>query len=184
MMRRRRSSLADDVAPTLDALARATAGGHSLPRAIAALPSSVERPFSQLLCEAVTHSAVGQPLHEALAHLNSEQPGPEVALALTTLEMLARYGGSVPLALDRAAVTVRERRAAVHERRAHAAQARLSAVVLSILPIGFVFWGLQSDRRTERFLLHQHTGWWCLAVGLVLNCSGWFWMRHLIGGTA
>lgn len=189
---RRRVSFADDVAPTLDALARATAGGDSLQRAIAALPNITTRPFAQLLCTSLTTSAMGQALHDTLhdtlhgriAERGSHHAVPEVALALTTLEMLARYGGSVPAALDRAAGTVRERRAAANERRAYAAQARLSAMVLSILPIGFVVWGLQGDRRTANFLLHERTGTMCLVGGLLLNTAGWFWMRHITEGVA
>lgn len=199
-MMRRRVSFADDVAPTLDALARATAGGDSLQRAIAALPNDTDRPFAQLLCTSLTTSAMGQALHDTLhdilhgtlhgtlhgriAERGSHHSVPEVALALTTLEMLARYGGSVPAALDRAAGTVRERRAAANERRAYAAQARLSAMVLSILPIGVVVWGLQGDRRTANFLLHERTGTMCLVGGLLLNAAGWFWMRRITEGVA
>ena len=190
-MMRRRVSMADDVAPTLDALARSTAGGHSLQRALGELPNDDDRPFAQLLHHSATASTGATPLHDTLRDLQTKQPQgrpinnslvPESALALTTLEMLARYGGAVPAALDRAAATVRERRAAAHERRAYAAQARLSALVLSILPVGFAAWGLQGDRHTANFLLHQRLGTMCLAAGLVLNTAGWFWMRRITEG--
>ena len=175
--------LADDVAPTLDHLARTTAGGQTLRLALDGLPDSPGRPFAALLRNALSAPQQARPLHERLAAFTNDRLGTEAALALSTLELLARHGGPAPSTLDRAASAVRERRAAVAERRAQSAQARLSALVLSALPIAFCGWSLRADPRTAQFLLHTTTGLFCLAGGLVLNGLGWFWMRRLVGDT-
>ena len=174
---------ADDVAPTLDHLARATAGGQTLRCALEGLPTAPNRPFASLLHRAMDSPQQSRPLHERLAALADDRRGAEATLALSTLELLARHGGPAPSTLDRAASAVRERRAAVAERRAQSAQARLSALVLSALPIAFCGWSLRADPRTAQFLLHTRAGLACLAGGFALNGLGWFWMQRLVGGT-
>lgn len=180
-LRSNRRRTADDVAPTLDALARATAGGLSLGRALAELPDDPRKPFATALLQASRRQGPGRSLGDCLAAAHLEPSGTETRLALATLELLARVGGAVPAALDRAASAVRERRAAVAERQTQSAQARISALVLSALPVGFAVWGLQGDRRTATFLLHRPAGQLCLGVGLVLNGAGWLWMHRITG---
>lgn len=174
-------NLLDDVAPTLDALARATAGGCTLAQALAALPDVRRRPFASLVQRAVAERGPVTTLARALRSTLDAQwaTSTECRLALTVLVLIAEVGGSAPHALDRAAAAVRERRAALAERRAHAAQARLSATVLSVVPAGFAVWSALSDRRVAAFLLHSGTGGLCLAAGLTLNAIGWWWSARI-----
>lgn len=175
--------LLDDVAPTLDGLARATAGGQSLLHALQELRAHRNRPFAALLCERLDEHYWGTPLPEALdAHDADAQP--EVVLALSTLSLLARHGGAVAAALDRAASAVRERRHAVADRHAQSAQARLSSLILSVLPVGFAVWCATTDPRVASFLLRSPVGWACAAGGAALNAGGWVWMRRIIGSSA
>lgn len=180
--RSRHRRVAEDVAPTLDALARATAGGFSLARALTELPESAQRPVAAALRAASRQQGAGHSLGDCLAACRIEPAGTETELALTTLELLAQVGGAVPAALDRAASAARERRAAIAERRAQAAQARISALVLSALPVGFAVWGIQGDHRAATFLLHRPAGLLCLGIGLALNGAGWLWMQRITGG--
>jgi len=179
--RARRRSLLDDIAPTLDALARATAGGCTLAQAIDALPSPSSRPFASLIRTTVVErgpvTTVARALRGLLDH-GWAQPA-ECRLALVVLVLVAELGGSAPHALDRTAAAVRERRAAVAERRAHAAQARLSATVLSTVPIGFAVWSALTDRRVASFFLGSASGATCLTLGLLLNAIGWWWSARI-----
>jgi len=198
----RRTCLADDVAPTLDELARSTAAGSTLATAIETLgPPRSTRPFAALVGSSLVDHRLGAPLGDALAtvdprHAPSRRrpprqqlrarrahlPGPEPALGLAVLEMAARHGGATAASLDRAASAVRERRSVIAERAVQSAQARLSALVLTLLPIGFALWTASTDQRVARFLTRSPVGWACLGVGLALNLAGWAWMRHIIRG--
>lgn len=180
-LRTRPPRIVDDVAPTLDALARATAGGLSLVHALRELRPDPRRPFASLLCARLDEHYWGIPLDVALDARDGNEPV-EVVLALSTISLLARHGGAAAAALDRAASAVRERRHSVEDRRAQAAQARLSTWILSVLPVGFALWSASSDHRVAEFLIRSRLGWLCAATGIALNASGWFWMRHIIGG--
>lgn len=179
--RARRRALLDDIAPTLDALARATAGGCTLAQAIDALPNVVARPFASHLRSAVVGRSPITTLGRSLRSLLDTEWAEltECQLALTVLVLVAELGGSAPHALDRTAAAVRERRAAVSERHAHAAQARLSATVLSVVPLGFAVWSAVSDRRVAAFFLGSASGAACLGAGLLLNALGWWWSARI-----
>ena len=98
-----------------------------------------------------------------------------------TLIAVARVGGSGGAAIERTADTIRERRDAVAERHAQAAQARLSAVVLSSLPPVFALWSVSTDARVRTFLLGSTLGVASVVAGALLNVMGWWWMRRLTG---
>jgi tight adherence protein B len=183
----RRSDPADDVATTLDQIARAVAAGLSLTVAVEQLtPAPAHRPFAALLAPAVVEHRLGLPFADALARtadrLGRDDAAPEPALAMTVLEFAARHGGVPAIALDRAAASVRERRAVVAERAVQSAQARMSALVLTLLPLGFAVWTLSTDQRVRTFLAGSPLGWGIIAAGLASNALGWLWMRRLIRG--
>ena len=181
---RRKVAAADDVAPTLDEIARAMAGGDSMATAMDALgPAPPQRPFAALLAPAVHQHQLGTGLADALGAVATRSPSaPEVELGVTALEVAARHGGNPASALDRVAAAVRERRAVVAERAVHSAQARLSALVLTLLPVGFAMWLVATDERARGFLVSNPVGWACVAAGLGLNVAGWLWMRRVIRG--
>jgi tight adherence protein B len=172
------------VAPALDALARSLAGGTGLARALDSLidrRNESTRPFVMALGVARRRHRLGVPLAAAFADARSTMaPTPETDLALTALEAAARHGGAQAGALDRAAFAVRQRRTVVAERAAHSAQARLSALVLSLLPPAFAMWSISTNHRVARFLLASPAGWLCTVGGVALNALGWRWMRRLV----
>jgi tight adherence protein B len=184
-----------DVAPALEAVAKAVAAGRSLSAATAEVgsppdptPSLRARPgpFAALLGRAAARNARGTPLADALAAEAGEVDrvrgldGVEARLGLAVLELAARHGGAPAMSLERAALSVRQRQAALGERRAQSAQARLSALVLTVLPIAFAAWTVAGDPRARGFVLGSPLGWACLSVGLGANAVGWWWMRRVI----
>ena len=82
--------------------------------------------------------------------------------------------------LDRAVASARERRAWRAERRAQAAQALLSARLLTALPLGFSAWGVLTSSSVRAAFRDTPLTAICLAVGLSLNALGWWWMRRLV----
>ena len=95
----------------------------------------------------------------------------------------ARLGGASAAPLHRAAAALRLRAVDDEERRSHSAQARLSAHVLTVVPLGMLGLLLTTDPDV-RTVVGEPTGAACVATGLALNAAGWLWMRHTIGRTA
>jgi tight adherence protein B len=80
------------------------------------------------------------------------------------------------------AATLRERLDLADERRSLASQARLSALVLAVAPVGFAVLLGAVDGSTADFLLGTPPGWLCLGLGLALDAGGAWWMAQLTRG--
>src|SRR5690606_2841281 len=93
----------------------------------------------------------------------------------------ARAGGEVARAVDGVAASLRERREVRGELVALATQARTSAMLLVVAPLGFA--GLMStvEPGAIRFLLGTPLGLLCLAAGLALDAAGGWWMQRIVG---
>ena len=89
-----------------------------------------------------------------------------------------RFTAIVRLARRRQALRLRA--ADGQERVAHSAQARMSAHVLTLVPLGFLALMLTVDADV-RHATTTPTGATIIIVGLALNGVGWLWMRSVIG---
>ena len=101
-------------------------------------------------------------------------------LAMSALRVLLTDGGRVSAGLDRAADAIRGRHTIADQREAQAAQARMSARVLGALAPGFALWTVSTDSRVCSFLLGSIPGLVCVAVGLGLSATGYWWMRRIV----
>jgi tight adherence protein B len=119
----------------------------------------------------------GEPVEAAVGAV--EAPGSHLHLALTIIATAARVGGSSAPAIDRTATTLRGRAADHDERQAQAAQARISAHVLTAVPLLMLTLLVTTDSDT-REAVTTTVGMICLAVGLSLNLVGSAWMRRMI----
>lgn len=95
----------------------------------------------------------------------------------------AQLGGSVSTPLERFAVVMRQRVSDDLERGAQSAQAKLSARVLTMVPLAVLVLLLATDADV-RMVLAQPAGAGVVAIGIALNTVGSWWMRRIVGATA
>ena len=100
-------------------------------------------------------------------------------IVLTVIAAASEVGGSAAAAIDRVAATLRQRAADQAERRVQAAQARLSAHVMTAVPLSMLGLLLATDDDV-RVVIITPVGATCLVAGLTLNTGGWLWMRHIV----
>jgi Flp pilus assembly protein TadB len=122
----------------------------------------------------------GARLGPALDSARSDRPAETVAVQ--TLRACDRTGGPMATAVERAVLVLRERRAWEKERHVHAAQARLSATVMTLVPLVFAGWGAATSQRVRRAYAEIPLCGVAGVVGLILNAVGWLWMRRLVTG--
>ena len=171
----------------LEAVARSLRSGASVGQAIAeaaAAPTGGggKRRRGRLQAELAVvadQAGHGAGLIEALEALAVRRPGPGVRLAVAALCLGVDTGGAQARAVDGVAATMRERLAVEAEVRALSSQARMSALVIGLAPLGFGAFAAATDPRTSEFLLHTPVGLALLTVGLLLDGAGWLWMQRL-----
>jgi tight adherence protein B len=164
-----------EVAAWCDRLARATRSGATL---TAALRDAEPPARGDAVARIVLRLDRGASLSDAV---RLDGGDPNLDLALTVVRACAEQGGPPSEPIDRVAATLRGRAADLAERRTQSAQARLSAAVMTLLPIAMLAVLLVSSA-TVRTVMSTRIGLLVLAAGLVLNLLGWRWMRRLIAG--
>lgn len=141
---------------------------------------------TQRYLEALARSLrAGRTLHEALRLLAPDETGSTGRhLVHNTLRVAASAGANPTTVIDHAAHVAADRVAARQERRSQAAQARLSASVLTWVPLGVAGLAIVADEHVRRVLLTTPLGWTCLMLGGGLSTLGRRWIRRLTEGPA
>lgn len=169
----------NELVDVLDAIARDVRTGTSLAAAVrAALDSHppVLAPVRRLLDAEVSLPGALHAVAGGRAPLHVDE-----RLAVQTLLACSHAGGATAPPIEHAAAALRERRAWRLERDAHAAQARLSAAVMTLLPVAFGLWSAATST-TVRHAYASPVVALAASVGLVVNGVGWVWMRRLVRG--
>ena len=176
---RRRGTAADDatVAVWCEQAARSVRGGRSLSRAMTDAADAVPA-AGRCFAPALAALSRGRGLPAALGELDGGPGGP-VELVQPVLRACAELGGPAAGALERTALTLHGRHTERAERDAAAAQARLSARVLTMLPVSTLALMVLAEDST-RAALRSSIGLAVVAVGLTGNGVGWWWMRRII----
>lgn len=174
---RRDSQLPD----LLDRLAAALRSGRSLGPALVELAPATTPPLRDDLAPLAAALEHGRPLTTVLdGWVARGAPTPDLELTAAALRLGAGAGGAVAQAVDRTAATLRERRALEREVHALATQARASAAVLVLAPVGFTALVGSVEPATVRFLLTTPTGLGCVGAGLALDALGAAWMARIV----
>jgi tight adherence protein B len=163
----------------LEAVARTLRSGASIRQAVEEAAAATPGPLGDELARVVTAAGRGMPLVAALEELAERRPLPGVRLAVAALCLGIETGGAQARAVDGVAATLRERLGVAAEVRALAAQARISAVVIGLAPLGFGVFAAVTDPRTAQFVFHTTPGLALLCAGIALDTLGWLWMNRL-----
>jgi tight adherence protein B len=165
----------------LDLLAADLRAGSALGPAVVALGSRTPDPLGAELRAVGATVRHGGGLADALDDWSrSPRSSPEVRLAAAALGLGAAAGGPVARSVDQVAATLRERREVRAEATALATQARASAAVLAVAPLGFTVLVAGVEPTAVRFLTSSAVGLACLVAGLALEVTGAAWMARIL----
>lgn len=134
--RRLRMRAVEETLPeALDFLSRALVAGHSLPMSLELLAEEVEPPLSSELRKTVDEYNLGLPIGDSLNNLGERLPIVDVQFFVSAVTTQARTGGNLHELLETLSETIRERSTLKGQVHAMTANGRLTAVILSLLPI-------------------------------------------------
>ena len=171
---RDRSERIDSVPEVLELTARALRSGASVLGALDR--AAVELPGTGL-GQVVRRVRGGLSLTEALDRWVNGNWDRQTAAALLVLGHST--GAAMAASLDRAAASLRQRKALGDEVRALTSQTRASGVVVAAAPAGFAAIVAIVDRSALAALVSTPIGLLSLAAGLVLEALGIWWMGRL-----
>lgn len=163
----------------LDATARNLRLGKSMASSIqAATETSTVK--DSVINDLVATTTRGESIADATKRLISTAKTNELIFAIRTIDLAATGGVGGVLALERAAIVLRERSTIINDRQMQASQALLSTKVLSWAPVAVAVWLIATSSSVRSFLILSTSGWLCILLGIGLNFAGRRWMQTIV----
>lgn len=176
----RRTAIDGQLLDAVTAIASALRSGRSLGQALTTAADEADDPLSTVLADTAHAASLGVPMDEALDRFADAVGGSDVRLVSGVLKVHRRTGGALAASLDDVARTLADRREAARELRSLTAQARLSAVILGLLPLGFFLFLSVVARRDVESAYRTTAGASAIGIGVALQGAAFVWIRRLL----
>lgn len=177
---RRKRIILSQLPSLLDLLSGHVRAGHSLAESLAEtvplLPAGVREEMAWVLQQ----YRLGTPLPEALAHWEERIRSEEASLLVLPMRAAIPGGGNIVDLLERTRDILRLRMRATEKLRSMTAQARLQALVLTLLPPAFTVALSKVDPGFFPRLLGTPEGKTITAIAFVLQLLGWITIRKIL----
>jgi tight adherence protein B len=164
----------------LDLMGRAMRAGHAFSTAVKMVGDEMQEPMGQEFRTLFDEMNYGVPQNEALLHLAHRVPIADLAYFVVAVTIQRESGGNLAELLDKIAGVVRARLALLGEVRTLAAEGKLSAWILGLLPI---VTALLIHLLTPQFMALLWTdpaGIKLVGFALLSMALGVVWMRKII----
>jgi tight adherence protein B len=177
---RRQAAFADQLDDSLQLMASSLRAGHSLLRALDAVSQEAASPTAEEFTRIVNETRVGRDLSDALEELAARMGSDDFTWVAQAIAIHREVGGNLAEVLDTVGHTIRERNAIRRQVKALAAEGKLSAVVLMVLPFGVIgFLSLTNPAYLAKFT-QSLAGWAMLAVAAVMMVIGGLWLKKTV----
>jgi tight adherence protein B len=177
---RRARRIEEQLIDAVTAIASALRAGRSLVQSLVVAAVEVGDPLGAVLSEAADRASLGVPVDEVLDGIAYRIGGADARLVTGVLRLHRRTGGALAAALDDLVGTLRARRDGARELGSLTAQARLSAVILGLLPFGFFLFLSAVARRDVEAAYRSAAGASAIGIGLALQGAAFVWIRRLL----
>jgi len=133
---RRARAFNNQLGDTITLLSNALKAGHSFGQALASVARNASSPISEEFSRATREMALGISVDDALHHMVQRNKSEDFDLLVTAVQIQRVVGGNLAEILDTIAYTIRERVRIQGEIRTLTAQARVSGIIITLLPFG------------------------------------------------
>ena len=164
----------------MSVIAAGLRAGRSLRQSFELAAAEIDPPIGPSFDRIGDRVELGDPMDDAVDAWAAEISGADARLAAGVLRLHRRSGGALAATLEELASTLRARRSAARELRSLTAQARLSANILGLLPLGFFAFLSVVARDDMVAAITTPAGSLAIVLGLVLQAGAYVWIRSLL----
>ncbi len=164
----------------LDLLSRAIKAGHAFQTAMGMVADEASDPIGPEFRKAFEEQNYGLPLKDALNNLAERVPLLDVRFFVTAVLIQRETGGNLSEILDNLAYVVRERFKILRQVRVYTAHGRMTGYVLLGLPafLAIALMFINPDHMNTLF--RERVGHMLIAVTVVMQTIGYFWIRKVV----
>ncbi len=180
LKKRRLDQLHGQLPDALLMLASGLRGGANLQQAMEGLSRDLSPPISQELALVVREQRLGVAFEDSIEHLAQRVPSPDMQLVSSALRISREVGGNLADTVARLGDTIRKRLLMEQKIKALTSQGRLQGMVMTALPALIVLALLQIEPQAMGALFHTVRGWAVLAIAIIFEVLGYFWIRKIV----
>ncbi|NMD70123.1 secretion system protein [Bacillus sp. DNRA2] len=164
----------------LGTMATSMKSGYSFLQAMQVIAQEVPDPIGTEFKKTLREINLGVPLEEAFANLINRLPTDDIKIVANAIIIQRSTGGNLTQILDTIQETITDRVRIKEELRALTAQGKMSAWIISLLPviIGVVL-NLMNPEYFNPMISHP-LGWTLLGAGLISGIIGWFVIQKIV----
>jgi tight adherence protein B len=177
---RRRKAFDNALPEVLQLMAGALSAGLSLPQAVDTIVREGPEPIAEEFKRVLVESRIGIGIEDAFEGVASRFESKDFAWVVMAIRIQRQVGGNLAELLNTVAATMRERAYLRRQVNALAAEGKLSALILSILPPGVGGFVLLTNGSYMQPLFQSAMGWTILTAGVLWLCVGIFWMSRMV----
>jgi tight adherence protein B len=178
--RKRQRVFADQLDDSLQLMAGSLRAGHSLLQALASVSSEAEEPTSEEFARIINETRVGRELGGALDDAGRRMKSEDFVWVTQAIAINREVGGNLADVLDGVSETIRERNQIRRQVKALAAEGKLSALVLMVLPFGIAGFLMMSNPAYMGKFTQSIAGYGMIGVSVLLLLVGGLWLRKTV----
>ena len=179
LRRRRRAQFSEQLVDGLVLMGNGLRAGFTLQQAIDMLVEEMPAPISQEFDLVRREYRVGVDLDQALRNCVARTKDPDLDLVVTATQITRHLGGNLTEVFERIVAMVRDRKILTGKADALTSEGKLQAMVVGLLPYVFAFFMIKVNPELMRLMWTTVPGFLALALVVVLDVLGYFWVRKV-----
>ncbi len=181
--RRRRAAFADQLPDVLQLVTTSLRSGYGITQALESVAEEAEEPARSEFAHVLVQARLGRDLSDAMRDLAGRMDSQDLEWVVGAIDINRETGGNLAEILHQVATTIRARARMARHVRTLTAEGRLSARILTGLPLLMLVW--QWRVNPDNFeLLTEGVGLIALALAGILIALGGLWVHKIVKSVA
>lgn len=177
---KRCTRLTDQMVDGMTIMANGIKAGQSLTQSMERVVENIHGPLAQEFSLVLNKVRLGMSVEDALNEFGERIPKQDVAMFVTSVNILKETGGNLAETFQTITTTVRERQKIEKKIDAMTAQGTMQAIIVSMVPFLLLGMFLVVDPNYVMPMFTKPLGWFCIAIMLVLQIIGLVVMKKIV----
>jgi len=176
---KRQAAFAAQLPDALQLVTSALRSGFALTQALDSVAEEAEEPARAEFARVLLESRFGRDLSEGMRALAQRMESEDLEWVVAAIDINRDTGGNLSEILSNVSATIRERQRMARQVNTLTAEGRLSARILTVLPLLMAFWQWRVNPDHFAQLTHG-SGLIALIIGGILMVLGAIWVRTIV----
>ena len=176
---KRQAAFADQLPDVLQLVTTALRSGYGLTQSLESVAEEAEEPARSEFAHVLVESRLGRDLSDSMRALAQRMESKDLDWVVSAIDINRETGGNLSEILNTVSATIRERRRIARQVLTLTAEGRMSARILTALPLLMALWQWRANPRNFALLLHG-AGLVALIVAGILMVLGSLWVRKVV----